>query len=239
MLISLMSIRKLYFVLMLLASSFVCPVFAGEFAQGYQFWSALKASGLFVNDHYNYVFELHGRFRFENPVFAKGISRFGLGYVVNPSIRVFLGYDFDGRETPLNDDKVMLGQRVWQQVSAQLSKDEHFSWASRTRFEQRFSFDFSGTALRLRELLSWNFTDTIYDKITPSIYDEVFLNLNHPSWVSRKTVSQNRVFVGLLIPWKKYAMVRVGYMNQTFFGVRGVEMNHIFHVALIINHDLI
>jgi len=212
--------------------------FAQEFDQQAGFWSATKVYGRFYNEKLNYQAELHLRFMSEDPIFDHAVARFGLGYGFTPDVSLWVGYDF----LPLYNvfvDKIEFEQRVWQQLLIHLVNRPRFKFDFRTRLEQRDDLDENIVAWRLRQMFTLLFSSEVRGKVTPFISDEIFINLNHPAWVSQDTVSQNRLFVGVLIPWEKYATFRVSYLNQILVVNQIKLMRHIFYISLILKHDLL
>ncbi|WP_157737122.1 DUF2490 domain-containing protein [Legionella lansingensis] len=56
----------------------------------------------------------------------------------------------------------------------------------RNRLDERFSTIGRGTAVRDRARAVITFNNMIKKGISPLVFDEIFFNLNHPEWVSKK-----------------------------------------------------
>jgi hypothetical protein len=136
----------------------------------------------------------------------------------------------------LRNRVVRFEHRVWEQVQWNIIPKKDISILFRSRIEQRFLVGNSDVALRLRERVTVYFEPLFHfvpKGMTPVIYDEIFFNLNHASWVSRKVVDQNRFFLGYAIKFQKYFVLQVGYMNQ-FQIVRGGNCdNNILYASFI------
>ena len=112
---------------------------------------------------------------------------------------------------------------VWQQFLWDMYHSKSFNFNSRTRLEERKNTRYSLWAIRLREqfTLKIPFQNTKYSFIT---FDELFFNLNAPSWVSNRFFSQNRYFIGIEKSISKSASFDVGYINQARFQRKNINL---------------
>jgi len=233
-----MSTRLLLCFILCLNLLISITAYAQRFDQQAGLWTETYFYGHFFSDKFKYHTELDLRFKSDDPIFDQAVVRLSLGYVVNPDISLWLGYDF----TPDYNvfvEKLEYEQRVWQQLLVHLINHPRFKFDLRTRLEQRDDLDEGRVAWQLRQMLSVTFPSEIRGKITPFFADEIFFNLNHPVWISEDTVSQNRIFIGILIPWKSDASFRVSYLNQILIGRQVKIMRHIIYVSLNLKHDLL
>ena len=63
---------------------------------------------------------------------------------------------------------------------------------------------------------------------------KLFFNLNKTDWASHKFWEQNRLFLGLSLPFKNQSF-SFGYMNQALFQNSGTVYNHILYLTYHIN----
>ena len=85
---------------------------------------------------------------------------------------------------------------------------------SRTRLEERQRIDQSIVAFRLRERLWLRIPFKRWERYSFSSFDELFFNLNHPSWTSPYLFEQNRAFIGVAKQLSKSTILDIGYLNQ-------------------------
>lgn len=199
-------------------------------------WTNVNVAGKLHHEKFKYLLEAHARLQDKNTTLQQAIARVGFGYNINPIVSLGLGYDF----VPTKDilvNRYNHEHRFWQQVLFNLSNDGKCSLISRTRLEQRFNERQPGTAFRLRHKVVITFPQ-LKSHINPLFYEEIFFNLNHPSWVNNDIVEQLRLFLGVSIPIK-IGSVRVGYLNQYQHRNVNNKMNHIINVSLLIHHDLL
>jgi hypothetical protein len=160
---------------------------------------------------------------------------FGIGRVLNDRQEIWLGYD--AVSTFDSDDEANLEQRLWQELSWRIFANGKHTWRSRTRLEERKDEHSSVIALRLRQRLTVYFKQRLFWQATPVVYDEIFLNLNQPDWITNKLVDQNRLFLGVKIPIGKNKSLQVGYLNQFKFRDSQDYMNHILSISFGIDID--
>ncbi|GAG77321.1 unnamed protein product [marine sediment metagenome] len=144
-----------------------------------------------------------------------------------------MGYDFVPFSTRSTGD-IEFENRPWQQLLWQILGTQNATIVLRTRLEQRFRSLENSTALRLRQNIKLTLPKAIANKLTPILFDEMFFNLNHPEWVNKNDINQNRLFMGIQIPIKKNNFLQVGYLNQYEFRSPNNRMSHVFMLSLII-----
>ena len=142
------------------------------------------------------------------------LLRTGLGYNLNETNNVLLGYGYILSENYIGDtdDKISVNEhRIFQQYTAKQNVGK-VNLSHRYRFEQRFvESDFK---LRFRYFLSLNIPLTTNEEgFSPfylSTYNEIFLN-------SKSSVfDRNRVYGGIGYNLNKNIKFELGYMNQFF-----------------------
>jgi len=197
-----------------------------------ELWSVVKQSGYQKSLDALYTLQFHVRLEAEDPYFDTAILRGGLGKAVNPRLNFWLGYDFIPF-TQDNPTRIEYEHRPWQQLIFQVPTESTPYITLRTRLEERYQPDESGIALRLRQRATLTFKEITKKSFTPIAYEEVFFNPNNPDWVSTRTLSQNRVFLGGNLPWTRKRIVEMGYVNQ-YQARNGSanQMNHIFSVSV-------
>lgn len=156
-------------------------------------------------------------------------------YFINPSVGYTLSNRQDvwlGYEIYFTNKLAIQEQRIWEQDQYAFIKDNKQTLSLRSRFEQRYSPDDSGIALRVRERLTWVLNDMIAKKYSPEVYEEVFFNVNNPEWVSSKVLSQNRLFMGVSVPVNKKSAFLIGYLNQVDYNPDDATHQNIIYISL-------
>ena len=167
-----------------------------------------------INNHWNIHHEI--QYRNYNAIgdLEQLLLRTGLGYNLNETNNVLLGYGYILSENYIGDtdDKISVNEhRIFQQYTAKQNVGK-VNLSHRYRFEQRFvESDFK---LRFRYFLSLNIplktNDEGFSPLYLSAYNEIFLN-------SKSSIfDRNRVYGGLGYNLNKNIKVELGYMNQFF-----------------------
>lgn len=156
------------------------------------------------------------------------LTRPAVGYLLTENFDVWLGYDIF-----LPYRHALLRQAIWEQGQYDIVNKQKILIVARIRLEQRYQNQSKGTAVRLRERLLFNLYQNKY--ISPVIYDEIFLNINHPSWVSKNILSQNRIFLGVNISIRKKFDFLLGYLNRLNMNSNSKLMQNIFYVTINFN----
>lgn len=149
------------------------------------------------------------------PRVGEGVSKLkqllvrpGLELRVNDNFSLFTGYLW---QTTYNDDAVLHEHRIWEQIL--LDKIiKRLAIINRTRLEQRFFSDLSGTGNRVRHMVKLNYELTKLFYLTT--FNELFVNLNSVHDGPRRGIDQNRYFVGLGLKGIKNSWVEAGYQYQ-------------------------
>lgn len=148
--------------------------------------------------------------------FEQAYASVGLGYQTSPSLQFFLINSYVVSEK-LNAT-IQQEYRLWQQINWVLTDNPRYSLMSRSRLEERKNFEAAPIAVRLREQLTLRIPIQNWPRHYYMVFDEVFFNLNHPSWVSPEFFQQNRAFIGISTDISKLISVDVGYLNQYVTG---------------------
>lgn len=151
----------------------------------------------------------------------------GIGYQVTPTILLLTGPGWILTET--TQDQMEHEFRLWEQMNWQPISPTQYSIISRSRLEERKQTNNPGIAIRFRERLWVRIPIKHSNAYSLSLFDEVFMNLNHPAWVSPDFMSQNRAFIGIGKQLSPTAILDIGYLNQYIMS----QQNQINHVALV------
>ena len=182
-----------------------------------------------------YLGEAELRFFGAGQTFDGGVVRGTGGYRVNENLSYWVGMDWVRTfKDETIADNVTYETRLWEQVKWTMGKNDHHSFASRTRLEQRMKHGNGQIALRLRERLKFEWPDAWRGKITPVVYDEVFFNLNRPDWIAPRTFDRNRLFLGGKIALSKRLDLEAGYLNQYRLRSPNNQMDNILYIELAI-----
>ncbi len=173
-----------------------------------------------------YHLELQPRLRDGPNHLRQFIMRPSIGIPLNSRMKLWFGYYFSPNIS--RNGHNLYENRLWQQLSWLMVKDDHFHLISRARLEQRRLQNFPQWGLRFRQRMTLLFPG--YFAVTPVVYDEIFLNVTHPVWVRNILFGQNRAFVGVEYHFNKTYAIRVGYLNQY---VNLPRRDLLDHVALL------
>ena len=189
-------------------------------------WSNLKLLHK-GNTPWIYALSFEARTNFKDSGDNQYLMSPSIGYTLSDRQDVWLGYDL------FLTNKISIDeQRIWQQDQYAFVKNNKQTLTLRSRFEQRFSTDDDGVALRVRERLTWVLNNFFAKKYSPEVYEEVFFNVNNPDWVSSKTLSQNRLFMGVSTPLNKKTALLVGYLNQVDYNPDEATHQNIIYISL-------
>lgn len=205
---------------------FIPPAFAEPVLQKAKLWTAVDLKGQ-VTDTLQYYLEPQLRFISDSQCFNEANLYVGLGYPTPSKVTFWVGNMFN--TTHKANDGNTKQYRIWEQISWNVFDSSNMQIDSRTRFEQRKQEHQASWSLRLREKLEFGFPlpmDYLF-----ILYDEIFLNFNHPTWVYHSLINQNRAFAGFSIPLSKTSRLEIGYLNQWVDG-NPVQVNHVLNCVL-------
>lgn len=198
-------------------------------------WAGFDLSGKFSTDskwHYDIINQ--GRFADNRSSLEQYFFRPSIYYQYNKKWSFWVGYDLIPT-IPRNSLNSFLEQRIWSQTQYAVKFAKYFELSSRTRLEMRWRQNRQDTAYRLRQRLDLSFIDFNHLGINIDIFDELFLGLNNASWVTDRTLDQNRIFLGLIIPLRKNFALEVGYLNILRPRSPNNLMDNVFVAALAFN----
>jgi Protein of unknown function (DUF2490) len=196
-------------------------------------WDSAVFTGSIRKSNYQYYLETQIRFIDDPYLFNQSLLIGGLGYRFNSSLTIYAcaGWIVDKLITGKLENEI----RFVQQINSMIYEESSFSVSSRTRFEERKKTEYSEIAYRFRERL-WLRIPYQYNPVFSfSFFDEIFLDLNHPQWVSPDFISQNRAFVGMGYQYSPHITIDVGYMNQLLISRRN-QVDHVLLFLFSINH---
>ena len=179
--------------------------------------------------------DVQARFSNEADGLGQTLVRPGIGYAINDHTSLWLGYAWIRTSPSSGPD--FDEHRIWQQLiwSKPLNK---VSFLSRTRLEQRFRDDGSGTGWRLRQFMKAAYPLPGNPNVSLVGYDELFFGLNDTDWGARSGFDRNRLFLG--VGWrlgKSGHNVEIGYLNQYTDAASGNDlMEHILSLNLFMNY---
>jgi len=177
----------------------------------FEIWTATFFTGQLFSDTPTPIFwfDAHAR---RSEVGTVAILRPGVGVALTPWASLWLGYAW----TPTWVDAtggLLDEHRIWEQLTLDFRRVPGLLLQSRTRLEQRFRPDSSGTSHRFREFVRVNYRPTQRLPIGIAFFDEVFLGIRGAGW-ARQGFDQNRAFLGLAIfALEALFRVEVGYLN--------------------------
>jgi len=196
----------------LVASSLFCSQPArAQTEPDFAIWSALFFTGQVYTDSPSPTFWLDAHARrsdFDTVV----ILRPAVGFAFAPWGSLWLGYAWvpvwvDESGNRLDE------HRVWEQLTLTYRKESLLLLQSRTRVEQRFLREASGTAHRFREFVRLNIRPRERVPVGIAIWDELFAGIEGATW-AKQGFDQNRIFAGLAIyAFDPLFRFEVGYLN--------------------------
>lgn len=200
-------------------------------------WTQFSLTGPLSNDHrLRFNIEAHARFTEQSNRFDQSILRAQIGYQLKKWMSLWLGYDWAPMLNTGGTDLIH-DQAIHQQISLLLIKNDNFLVSSRTRLEQRKRNGETDWAWRLRQKVALVLPGCAIGIFEPIIVNELFFNLNKPSWVADQTIDQNRLFAGFRFPLNKQAIMEIAYLNQYLPLPGPSKMNHILYAAIKVKLD--
>lgn len=191
-------------------------------------WSLVTLSGNY--GWFLYSIEPQLRAIEANNPFNQFLANAGGGYQITPHWQLWLGQTL-GTTSQDADPGDFEEYRVWEQAIWQ-HPFYRTTLTSRTRLEQRKSFDYATWANRIRERLLINIPLTTNTAL--AISNELLVNLNQVQWITTKTWDQNRAYAGIVQQLSKTTSLSVGYMNQWIFSPT-VQSDKVLVVNLLID----
>ncbi len=180
--------------------------------QDFQFWGNVTAIGP-LSGSVRYWLEGQGRFGDDATRISQLLVRPGIGYALNNTSSIWLGYAYINTQFPFTRAAVD-ENRIWQQYMWV----NNYSWGraiSRTRLEQRFIESVTRTGWRFRQFARIERTFGKNSKAYVAIAEELFVQLNNTRIQGSNTgFDQNRIFIGVGYLPTRNVLFEVGYQNQ-------------------------
>jgi len=200
----------------------------------FKFWDNTVIIGsLSENKKWKYYLEPNIRLIARRKKFDEGLIYAGFGYQFTPNAIFFLGDAWITTQTL--QARYMRENRVWQQILWNALTSPRLNLIVRLRLEERKDISQPRWAMRWRQRLMFRIPFGTESRYSLVLFDEMFFNLNHPSWVSNRVLEQNRAFIGIGTRISKYSNLDVGYLNQTRFAATG-QINHVLLISFAMNY---
>ncbi|MCW5590067.1 MAG: DUF2490 domain-containing protein [Legionellales bacterium] len=178
-------------------------------------------------DNWEYSLQMEARTLFNSAPFRRAVLRPMIGYKIKPNVSIWLGYT---SEPSINaNNEFFYSHNILEELRSKF----FFKYLTlRLRSEQRFLDTGNNMAQRLRTRLQVTLPLS-KNRLEFIGSDELFFNLNHPSWVANRTLSENRAILGIQHRISKITKMRFSYMNLLSLGNTRNTMNHIFIVSFL------
>lgn len=199
---------------------------AGE-ATYTKLWTSAQVTGNFSQyPNWNYYIEPQLRLVDDKYKFGTANLYLGIYYEYTPNLNLYAG--IFRSHSQRTDGKIENEYRLWEQVTWNVYKSKTIQILNRTRLEERKNLDESEIANRLRERIAINIPIDMsaYNQLV--IADEIFLQLNEPSWVSQRCLAQNRASIGVLMALSPTSSFEIGYLNQYQFQNPNIMSNVLY-----------
>lgn len=210
-----------------------------EITDSQTWWIATASGSVYKNNEktdIRYWLEAQDRLGDRDKGSSLSFFRPGLGYALNDSTSLWIGYAWFYTPAPINQRPVR-EQRVWEQLLWTKNYNNRIL-SSRTRLEQRTLSTNPRTGWRVRELLKLAAPIFNNPKLTIIGSDEVFWHVANFSGQNNKGFDQNRFFIGVGYKINPTLSTEIGYLSQ--FIHRPKDYNLLAHVAsttLVLNLD--
>lgn len=175
----------------------------------FQIWSPVYLTYNF-SDKIQGWYEGQPRFGDDASEVSQLLLRTALGYKFADYWSIWQGYAW----TPNIEPEYKTENRIYQQLLF-IRKFPVIKIMSRTRLEQRWIEDVSGTAIRFRTLLRGQVPLDDQELWAFVLQNEIFFNLNSPTNGPDGGLDQNRLFVGINRSINEHLNVDTGYQLQS------------------------
>ncbi len=202
-------VRIAFWVGIVLVLSVALPQRVSAGAHDFQIWTPVYLTVNF-SDKIQGWYEAQPRFGDDASQVNQLLLRTALGYRVADHWSIWQGYAW----TPNIEPKFKTENRIYQQL-LYIQKFPAIKIMSRTRLEQRWIKDVSGTAVRFRTLLRGQVPLGDQGRWSIVGQDEIFFNLNSPTNGPDSGLDQNRLFVGINRVMNEHLNVDAGYQFQS------------------------
>lgn len=202
-------VRIAFWVGIVLVLSVALPQRVSAGSHDFQIWTPVYLTVNF-SDKIQGWYEAQPRFGDDASQVNQLLLRTALGYRVADHWSIWQGYAW----TPNIEPKFKTENRIYQQL-LYIQKFPALKIMSRTRLEQRWIKDVSGTAVRFRTLLRGQVPLGDQGRWSIVGQDEIFFNLNSPTNGPDSGLDQNRLFVGINRVMNEHLNVDAGYQFQS------------------------
>lgn len=202
-------VRIAFWVGIVLVLSVALPQRVSAGSHDFQIWTPVYLTVNF-SDKIQGWYEAQPRFGDDASQVNQLLLRTALGYRVADHWSIWQGYAW----TPNIEPKFKTENRIYQQL-LYIQKFPAIKIMSRTRLEQRWIKDVSGTAVRFRTLLRGQVPLGDQGRWSIVGQDEIFFNLNSPTNGPDSGLDQNRLFVGINRVMNEHLNVDAGYQFQS------------------------
>lgn len=202
-------VRIAFWAWVFLIFSVALPQRVSAGSHDFQIWTPVYLTVNF-SDKIQGWYEAQPRFGDDASQVNQLLLRTALGYRVADHWSIWQGYAW----TPNIEPKFKTENRIYQQL-LYIQKFPALKIMSRTRLEQRWIKDVSGTAVRFRTLLRGQVPLGDQGRWSIVGQDEIFFNLNSPTNGPDSGLDQNRLFVGINRVMNEHLNVDAGYQFQS------------------------
>jgi len=158
-----------------------------------------------------------------------GLLEGAIGYQLPNEKNIWMGYRLTGRN-PSNG--FYEENRLFQQIISQHPTDL-YRFILRTRLEEIARTDSCQIALRLRERLAIEARQSSWRNASLFAYDEVFFQLNHPTFMTSAFLGENRLFLGFNLRTSQSTWWEIGYINQYQVHTPQQSQNRMSHIITL------
>ncbi|WP_133128505.1 DUF2490 domain-containing protein [Legionella nagasakiensis] len=195
----------------------------------YGFWSLMSVYGTL--NAYSYDIAPQVRFNEHGAPLDQFLTSVSAGHPLASQWTAWVGatYLLNDLDTVNNIQEI----RLWEQLNWQYFKNPG-ALRINSRLEQRKAYHYPEIANRLRERMIINIP--LAHQLHIVSYDELFINFNQVSWVTTKTLDQNRSYLGLEHKTSKLLQFGIGYLYQYVFS-SPAQSNNILQASIFLNLD--
>ncbi|MCD6039179.1 MAG: uncharacterized protein K0S27_579 [Gammaproteobacteria bacterium] len=151
----------------------------------------------------------------------------GLGYKLAADKSMWLGYRWTGRD-PYNG--FFYENRLFQQLIWDKKLTPFSLFVFRSRLEEITRSRTNSVSLRFRQRFAVEIRHALFENAFPFLYDEVFFQLNHPSYETQSFIAENRLFLGFNLFFTKKTWWEIGYINQYQIKTPQQTQNQMSHI---------
>lgn len=217
-----------------------CLSTSAKTASGVGEWTGLiKTAPFSQNSFWLYGFLLETRLTTQfnpNVTTWQNLIQGQVGYQTSPLTRLWLGFTYIPNQAWAdNISQTVYVRRAYQQIEFRPPAFSSYAIWTRTRLEERAQNGQNNLNWRLRQLLEVDLNELMLaQRYRPFISDEIFVNLNQPTWVNQNIMHQNRAMVGVDFTCFGQHLCRIAYLNQYSINQPDNAMNHIVYTSLTI-----